>query len=144
VTREWLAELRAESDRLLAEPPGQAMEDWMRVLVRYINTYRGLSSALIAAFSDEQSELRPSCEEIHQIAVSVIRRAQAAGTVRHDIAARDVLRLLSGIAYVNDQAGGAEADADRLLRLLTEGLRPRASAPAGGGRVLPHRRGATA
>jgi hypothetical protein len=45
--------------------------------------------------------------------------------LREDISAHDVLRLIHGITIATEQA---PADADRLLALVLDGLRPQAPA----------------
>jgi hypothetical protein len=51
----------------------------------------------------------------------LLAHAQAAGVLREDISAHDVLRLIHGITIATEQAPD---DADRLLALVLDGLRP--------------------
>jgi hypothetical protein len=51
----------------------------------------------------------------------LLAHAQRAGVLREDISAHDVLRLVHGITIATETSPG---DADRLLALVLDGLRP--------------------
>ena len=55
--------------------------------------------------------------------------SELAGVLRDDISSHDVLRLVHGITIATETS---PADADRLLALVLDGLRPQAPAPSGG------------
>jgi hypothetical protein len=55
-------------------------------------------------------------------AEQLLERAQQAGTVRKDLTAMDVMRLMHGIGVAVEQTPG---DADRMLSLLLDGVRAR-------------------
>ena len=60
----------------------------------------------------------------HHGAGALLRRAAAAGEIRADIGADDVLRALVGICYMHDQPGWT-GSAMRLLDVFVDGLRLR-------------------
>jgi len=121
--RNEVAQLRSAADELLAElPPDRALEAWMGRFVSYGATKRGMHDALqsvVAARSDLFADTRALVTE----AVSVLLAAgAAAGTLRADVAAEDVLRAMGAIWLVAD-GDDWEAEALRVLRLVMDGLR---------------------
>ena len=125
--RNEVAQLRAAADELLAElPPDAALEAWMRRFVDYGTAKRGMRDALqsiAGGGADLFAETRGQVTD----AVAVLLRAGAeAGTLRADVEPEDVLRAMGAIWLV---AGGDDwaEDALRVLRLVMDGLRYRAS-----------------
>ena len=107
--------------------PAEALNAWLHALVSYLATKRGLSKALIDRLGRD-SELISSCSQVmRETAASLLERAQAAGTVRSDISAMDVMRLVHGIAVATEHA---PEETDRLISLMFDGLRTPASQPA--------------
>ena len=112
----------AAADELIATvPPEQAFIGWVRAMAGYLATKRGLSRALIEAVGKD-SELISGCwVAMRESTDRLLAHSQQAGVLRDDISAHDVLRLIHGIT---------PADADRLLALVLDGLRPQAAADA--------------
>jgi AcrR family transcriptional regulator len=66
-------------------------------------------------------------DDLHAALDVLLRRAQQAGAVRHEITTPDIIILLKGLLRsINDAPPGAAAPAlaDRLLTVVTDGLRP--------------------
>ncbi len=55
----------------------------------------------------------------------LVDRAQAAGALRTDVSAGDVLTLVMGTVGAADRHGAGAAERRRLLRIIFDGLRPR-------------------
>ncbi|HLK40791.1 MAG TPA: helix-turn-helix domain-containing protein [Polyangiaceae bacterium] len=55
----------------------------------------------------------------------LVERAQAAGAVRNDVGASDVLTLVMGTVGAADRHGAGPAERNRLLAVIFDGLRPR-------------------
>jgi AcrR family transcriptional regulator len=113
--------------------PGDAFAAWLRALVGYLATKRGLSKALIATLGRD-SELISSCSQVMmQTADQLLGRAQKAGAVRSDVSGMDVMRLVHGIAVATEHT---PEETGRLLSLMFDGLRgptlPRPADPASG------------
>jgi AcrR family transcriptional regulator len=110
------------ADELVATvPPEQAFFGWVRAMAGYLATKRGLSRALIEAVGKD-SELISGCwVAMRDSTDRLLAHAQQAGVLRADISAQDVLRLVHGITIATEQT---PADADRLLALVLDGLRP--------------------
>ena len=132
VYRSQVLTVCAAADELIVTvPPEEAFFGWVRAMAGYLATKRGLSRALIEAVGKD-SELISGCwVAMRESTDRLLAHAQQAGVLREDISAHDVLRLIHGITIATEQA---PADADRLLALVLDGLRPQAAAarPAAG------------
>jgi AcrR family transcriptional regulator len=132
-TREALVEAayRSELDRLCASapellktaPPEVALRAWMDNFVDYMTTKRGMSEALRAVIASGGNPFAHSRAMLFEAATALLRAGAAAGAIREDVPAADVLASLSGITLaVGDPEQRAQAG--RLLDLLMDGLRP--------------------
>ncbi len=123
VFRSQVQSVCATADDLIATAtPEQAFAGWLRAMAAYLITKRGLSGALIATLGRD-SELISSCwMAMHDAAERLLAQAQQAGVVRADVSAEDVLRLAHGIVVTTEHS---PEQADRLLSLVLDGLRPR-------------------
>jgi AcrR family transcriptional regulator len=127
VYRDQVEAVRARAEELLAsETPGEALADWLRVLVAFSSTKRSLTSALLESFGKD-SELLSSCSAtICGAADTLLARAQEAGVVREDADARDLIRLVHAVNIATQHAPADPGQSDRLLGLILDGLRPQA------------------
>lgn len=107
--------------------PEEALRGWLRALVEYTTTVRGLAGTLMACGEDEASPLHGPCREIGETMAAVVARAQAAGAIQPGVAPDDLGRLVHGIAIAAESGPGDPELADRLLALALDGLRPRGS-----------------
>jgi AcrR family transcriptional regulator len=105
-----------------APSAGDAFAGWLRVLATYLVTKRGLAGALIAA-RGRDSEVISSCSQLMRATASrLLEQAQEAGAVRPDLTATDVMMLVHGVVVATERT---PEQADRLLSLTLDGLRPR-------------------
>src|SRR5580700_6437185 len=125
VYRDQVDAVRVRAEELLAsETPGQALADWLRVLVAFSSTKRSLTAALLASFGKD-SELLSSCSTvIFGAAESLLARAQQEGTVRADADAMDLIRLVHAVNIASQHTSADPGQSDRLLSLILDGLRP--------------------
>src|SRR6516164_6348746 len=82
-TRQALLEAvyRDQVELLKTEPPGDALADWLRALMKFSSTKHTLTSALLAGLGKD-SELISSCSKvIREAADALLARAQEAGVV---------------------------------------------------------------
>ena len=120
VYRREVQQMADAAARLLtSSAPGEALHEWMRLLVDYMATKKLVASAL-GSMSGEiyaSSGLR-----IIDAITLLVERARAAGDIRADADPNDIWRALIGFTYGN--AGpGWEASALRLIDILMDGLR---------------------
>jgi AcrR family transcriptional regulator len=114
----------AEQARQLAHerPPEEALHAWLRLQLEYIRNKRGLGAA-VKTILGAQSEMLVGCRDIMRAALGqLLAGAQEAGVVRTDVEAAEVLRLVHGVVLASETAPD---EADRLLSIVLDGLRPR-------------------
>ena len=127
VYRDDVERLSAKAHELLETlPPDEAVAAWMRAQVEFATRKRGLAATLKAAL-DKDSETFALCKTLlNDAAAALLKPAQAAGTIRGDVAPRDLLLMGHGIAV----ASGTPETANRLLTVTLDGLRqPAGSSP---------------
>ena len=130
-TRDALVEAayRTELDRLCdaapellaGQPPERALRAWMDRFVDYMTTKRGMATALKALIASGGNPYAHSRDRMLAAVGTLLDAGAAAGTLRADVPATDVLTGLSGVTLATD---GRE-QAGRLLDLLLDALRPR-------------------
>jgi len=117
--------LRARADELLdSASPGDALSAWLHTLVAFSSTKRTLTAAMVATL-DKDSDLMSTCSKlIRDAGDSLIARCKQAGVVRADVNSTDVVRLVHGISMVTERTPNEPGQADRMLALVLDGLRP--------------------
>ncbi len=114
-----------------SRPPGEALAIWLRSLIGYIATKRGLSSALMSALGKD-SELVSSCSAQMKVAgKELLVSAQQVGAVRPEVDIADLLRLVHAIVLATEQAPRDDGQRDRLLSVVLDGLCVRTTDAAG-------------
>lgn len=101
--------------------PWDALEGWLRAYVAYARSKRTFLNELHEAF-EKNPDLKPaSRERIGAACNQVLIRAQQAGAARDDIDGDDLMQLVSPMCMASTLT---EAQGDRLLRMILDGLRP--------------------
>ncbi|MFJ4698968.1 transcriptional regulator, TetR family [Streptomyces sp. TverLS-915] len=135
------ATYRAETTRLAdsartlvaTRPPVEALAAWMADFVAYMRTKRGMAEALPAILATREGLRLRSREALGEAVATLLRHGAAAGVLRSDVTAREVLMALGGITMIS----GHEEDpalAARLVGLLVDGLVTARGAGTGGAR----------
>jgi AcrR family transcriptional regulator len=125
VYRREVDQLGDLADRLAGETdPVEALRAWLHAQVRLVAAKKGMIEGLQLA-AHGSSELKAySFERLIRALRALLEHAVAAGAVRSDISAEDVLRALVGMIYA--QGGDNwQATALRLADVLVDGLRAR-------------------
>lgn len=122
-TRDGLENLVAHAERLTAEPdPLDALVAWMREAVVHFSTFRGLVGILAQSMYDEGTPSHTMCSAMHRSGADLLRAAQATGRVRPDLTPDELFDLLSGAAWVREQATPDRDGSARFLELILEGI----------------------
>ncbi|MEU6413236.1 helix-turn-helix domain-containing protein [Microbispora sp. NPDC046933] len=125
-TRDGLENLVAHAERLAARPdPLDALTEWMREAVVHFSTFRGLVGILARSMYDEGTPSHAMCAAMHRGGADLLRAAQAAGRVRPDLTPEELFDLLSGAAWVREQAASGRDGSPRFLQLVLEGITTR-------------------
>lgn len=125
VYRDDVDELLATAERVVAElDPWDALAEWLRAFLRYARSKRVLLQELREAFEKNPDLTVSSRERIVRAVDLVLRRAQAAGVVRQDVAGDDVMQLIGPMCT---SATLSDGQGERLLAMVLDGLRPAAA-----------------
>ncbi|MDP9095443.1 MAG: TetR/AcrR family transcriptional regulator [Pseudomonadota bacterium] len=108
-------------DMLSAEPPVEALRQWMYANVGFIATKKGMSAAL-AQVAQAGSELMVvSVERLTEALGRLLDRASASGQISTELAPGDLLRALVGLCYVQESPGW-QGRVLRVVDVLIDGL----------------------
>jgi AcrR family transcriptional regulator len=102
--------------------PAEALRRWMRSNVEFVATKRGMSAALALAAHGSSELSAFSFDRLTRAVGDLLDRAVAAGEIRADISAEDLLRALVGMCYMHDKPGW-QASVLRLVDVFVDGLR---------------------
>jgi AcrR family transcriptional regulator len=127
VIRERLDTMRAKADELLLSPdPGVALGEWLQLKLAYAATDRGLVATVEAVMLDRGTSIHssPACIAMHESVGRLLARAQETGAIRPDIDVTTLLRLVNAISITSERAPDRSAQAEQLLSIMLDGLRP--------------------
>jgi AcrR family transcriptional regulator len=115
-----LAQRGSELDE--AADPLTALRDWLLGLAQHSGIYGGLAECIAPAFAGEKSPFRPTCDSSVAVTDTLLARAQAAGLIRQDVKASDLVVIANSLAWATDHNGASTGDLPRLLDLMVMGL----------------------
>ncbi|MFC8226410.1 TetR/AcrR family transcriptional regulator [Streptomyces sp. NPDC057287] len=122
-TREGLAELISHAEALAGTQDAlAALSEWMRRAVRHFSTFRGLVGILTRSMYDEGTPSHAACSAMHSSGAHLLRAAQDAGQVRGDLTADELFDLLSGAAWVRENALADRDGSPRFVQMILEGI----------------------
>ena len=110
-------------DELIASnAPDVALAVWMRRFAGYVATKKGMATALKSVLGADSELFAYSRGRIMTAIGALLDNAVAAGAIRDDVDADDLIRAMSGVCMATDTSGGPERTA-RLVDLLVDGMR---------------------
>ncbi|MDG4895071.1 TetR/AcrR family transcriptional regulator [Mesorhizobium sp. WSM4976] len=111
------------ADELAREHPADvALELWMQRFVDYIATKRGLATSLRLLLTTNSTLFSDTSGRVSGAMRSLVQAAAAAGKIRADVDASDVMHALGGIYSAPNTPDWRERSG-RLVKLLIDGLR---------------------
>ncbi len=123
--RNELEQLRASVDDLLAShEPDLALRTWMDRFADYVAAKRGMADALRAIVASGAIRSSDTRDTLTAAIRRLLDAGTAAGTIRNDVTAEDLLATLTGILLASG-APEDRAQAGRMLDLVMDGLRTR-------------------
>jgi len=123
VFRHSVDQLCAGADQLSsALPPDEALAEWMQRFVVAVARKKGLATYLKSVISVDSDLFESTHCRVQQTIENLVAAAALAGTIRPAVDAMDLLRALSGVCLMADQAGGP-GQGVRVASLLMDGLR---------------------
>ncbi|GLY91752.1 TetR/AcrR family transcriptional regulator [Actinoallomurus iriomotensis] len=121
--RKELARLCDATGELLESlPPDEALRTWMDRFVDYMTTKRGMADALRAVIASGGNPFSESKARLTEAVTTLTRAGVAAGRVRPDVDAADLVASLGGVSLMAAEPTQRE-QAGRILDLLMDGLR---------------------
>ncbi|WP_430709445.1 TetR/AcrR family transcriptional regulator [Mesorhizobium captivum] len=99
-----------------------ALELWMQRFVDYIATKRGLATSLRILLTTNSTLFSDTSGRVSNALRGLVEQAAAAGKIRADVDASDVLHALGGIYSAPNTPDWRERSG-RLVKLLMDGLR---------------------
>jgi AcrR family transcriptional regulator len=123
VYRREVEELGALAERMAQEEasPVEALRRWLRANVQLIATKKGMLAALALAAEGRSDLYAYSLERLTKAVDRLLERAVAAGQIRSDITAEDLLRALVGLSHMYDRPDW-QATVTRLVDVFLDGL----------------------
>jgi AcrR family transcriptional regulator len=122
VYRAEVARLADQVPELLAtETPLRALRTWFALLAGYIRLKRGLGEALTA--ENHEAATAETYRPVIEAITTLLRAGEADGSIRPGLDPDDVLLLMGAVWRTPGDAAGQE-QAERLLDLVVESLRP--------------------
>jgi len=106
--------------------PGEALDRWLQRFLDFVAAKRGLSAALHSG--DPAYEPLPNylLDRLGPALDGLLRAAAAAGEIRSDVEAIDLLLAIARLCSSSDE-GGITKQSRRMVALLIDGLRRRPS-----------------
>jgi AcrR family transcriptional regulator len=125
VYEDQIARLEATAEELLrSHSPASALREWMNSFLDWAATKHGMVDTLrsiIASGRVEEGQMR---SQLVAIVSKFLDAGSRAGDLRSDVQAADVAATLAGVLAVAPHPS-QRPQAERMLDLLVEGLRPR-------------------
>ena len=120
-------ELRAHAEALAnAAVPLDALISWLRLQMDFAARGRSMGATVLAAKHVPGTRIYDANKAMHEAGEVLLLRAQAAEQIRTDVHILDVIRLVYGIALVNEHASDPDG-ANRMLDLVIAGIRTQPS-----------------
>ena len=116
------------ADELLEQCPAeQALEQWLQRFVEYVAAKRGMAEALKSVVGADSALFAESHRRISDSINSLVAAGVDSGSIRSDVEPMDLLRAVSGICLAQNSTDDWRAHAKRLVGLLKDGMRFRAT-----------------
>ena len=106
--------------------PFDALISWLRLQMDFAARGRSMGAAIMAAKHVPGTRISDANKAMHEAGEVLLLRAQAAEQIRTDVHILDVIRLVYGIALVNEHASDPDG-ANRMLDLVIAGIRTKPS-----------------
>jgi len=125
VYRHEVEQLADLAERLKKDtPPIEALRQWLRSVVKFVATKKGMSAALALVMAKDSDLVSYSSDRLTRAIGVLSEQAVAASEIRSDVSAEDMLRAIVGMCYTHDQPGW-QKNVLRLVDVFVDGLRKR-------------------
>jgi AcrR family transcriptional regulator len=124
VMRDWSDQVDADSDEVIEAglDARGTLTAWFGKFVENIGIYRGAAAKVMSAMDDETSPIYRKCQVLVAANDKVIAHIDAMGDLRDGVDSREVMRLVSGVASVADQADMDLDESVPMLNIVIQGI----------------------
>jgi AcrR family transcriptional regulator len=122
IDESWDDLIRQGNELEAADDARVALREWLLSLAQHSGIYGGLAECFAPAFAGGESAFRPSCDSSKTVTERLLDRAKAAGQIRNDVSASDLVVIANSLAWATDRRGTSTSDLPRLLDLMVFGL----------------------
>jgi AcrR family transcriptional regulator len=123
VYRHEVQQLADLAERLKKEArPTEALRQWLRSIVKFVATKKGMSTALALAIAKDSDLVSYSSDRLTRAIGLLLEQAIVAGEIRSDVRPEDLLRAIVGMCYTHDQPGW-QKNVLRFVDIFVDGLR---------------------
>ena len=122
--RDWTARIETDSQSVVDShlPPREALTRWFTRFVENVGIYQGAAAKLMKAMDDPGSPMYGKCQVLVGANAKVLDSVREQGALREGIEAREVMRLVSGIASAADSSGLAPDQSAPMLAIVLDGI----------------------
>lgn len=122
--RDWSARVLSDSEAAVEAdlPARETLERWFADLIRHLTLHRGAAAKLSAAMDDPSSPIYRKCQMLADANERVVGHLTETHALRDNVESRQVMRLVSGVATIVDQAGLDSEQAMPMLNIVIDGI----------------------
>lgn len=124
VMKDWSERISADAHAVVVDdaPTREVLRTWFGRFVENVGIYRGAAAKLQSAMDDETSPIYRKCQVLTAANADVLAHLAERGDLRDDVDDRQVMRLVSGVASVADNAKLAPGESFGMLDIVIEGI----------------------
>jgi AcrR family transcriptional regulator len=122
--RDWTDRVAADSEAAVAAglPPRETLSNWFEAFLGHITLHRGAAAKINAAMDDPASPIYRKCQALGTANDRVLDYVRESGQLRDGVDSRHVMRLVSSIATLSDDARIGAAETTPMLGIIVDGI----------------------
>lgn len=122
--RDWTDRVLADSQAAIdaGAPARETLARWFADLVTHLTLHQGAAAKLSAAMDDPSSPIYRKCQMLAQANDHVVQHLADRSQLRDGVEARQVMRLVSGVATVADAASLSTDEVGSMLDIVIDGV----------------------
>lgn len=122
--REWTARVDADSEAAVAAglPARETLTRWFEAFMGHITSHRGAAAKINAAMDDPASPVYRKCQVFGSANDRVLDYVKKSGQLRPGVDSRHVMRLVSSIASLTDDARIGPSETVPMLNIVIDGI----------------------
>lgn len=124
VMKEWADSVQADALSVIGSdlPGREALTVWFEHFIGHMSLYRGAAQKFVACMDDPSTPIYRKCQILSAANDSVLTHVAETGVLRDGVESREVMRMVSGVASVIDQASMTQDDAKPMLDIILNGI----------------------